>query len=60
MNKISLVQYGKQVRVLGPVSYTIPQLVKYARQQGLQFTSYRVVSDAFTSKFRTFGIELIG
>ena len=60
MNKINLVRHGDKVRLLAPVSYTIPQLVKYARQQGLEFTSYRVVSDAFTSKFRTFGIELIG
>lgn len=60
MNKITIEQVSGRTIIRAPVSYKISQLVKYARAQGQVFTSYRVVSDPFTAKFRTFGIQLIG
>ena len=60
MNRLSIEKTAQGTFVRGPVSSTIPSLVAYARASGLSFNPYKVVSDPFTSKFRTFGIQIIG
>lgn len=60
MPKFTVINHNGRVIVQGPVSSSISGLIKYARAQGLQFRSYKIISDPFTSKFRTFGIQLIG
>lgn len=60
MSKITIQYQDGSTFVRGPVSCRISELIRYARSQGLTFTSYRVVSDPFTAKFRTFGIQIFG
>jgi hypothetical protein len=60
VNRLSIEKTAQGTFVRGPVSSTIPSLVAYARASVLSFNTYKVVSDPFTSKFRTFGIQIIG